>query len=303
MIDYDYVTTPINDKNKIFEKLKNNFIEKAKRYIKEVHIPLSNVKNIEVRHLDSDDYVNVYRKENNYYIVEFGKSLFNSIYNLSEYISCNVSEYFEVNNENSVRAFCFDYISWLILNHELSHIALGHIDYIISKGEVGYVEISGKNVPILHLSDDLNESQDIWRAFETEADSIAFSSSLAVFSYINSLEEWSKWDLEKILMFHGVMNCSIFYLFNILTNNDDDFKHLRPSVRQYVTLSSLDKLAKQQGFQEKEFTDVVTLSNVKALIEIFGLKIYPEDAIEAYDWMNKMDQVLKKSDISQFRRY
>ncbi|WP_299570568.1 hypothetical protein [uncultured Shewanella sp.] len=303
MIDYDYLTTPINDKDTIFDKLKTNFIEKAKSYIEEVYAPISYVKRIGVQYIDSDEYVNVYRKENNSYIIEFGKPLLNSIYNLSKHISSNVSEYFEANNENSVRAFCFDYISWLILNHELSHIGLGHIDYIISKGEVGYIEISGRSIPTLHLSDDLNESQDIWRAFETEADSIAFSTSLATLKYINSLDEWGNWDLEKILTFHGIMNCSVFYLFNILTNNNDDFKHLRPSVRQYVTLSCLDKLAEQKGFKKEKFTDVVTLSNVKALIDIFGLKISPEDTIEAFSWMTEMDALLKKSNINEFRRY
>lgn len=303
MIDYDYLTTPVNETDKIFGGLKVDFIKKAKIYIEEVYIPLSNVKEISIRYLDSNDYVNVYRKGNDSYVIEFGNMLFNSIYNLSKCLSCNVSEYFEVNNENSVRDFCFDYISWLILNHELSHIALGHVDYIVSKGDVGYIEISGSNFPILHLSDNLNESKDIWRAFETEADSIAFSSSLAAFKYINGLEEWSRWDLKEILVFHGIMNCSVFYLFNVLTNNNDDFKHLRPSVRQYVTLPCLDELAKQKGFQEKEFTEVVTTSSLKALTEIFGLGFYPKDMMKAFLWMNKMDEVLKKSEIFQFRRY
>ena len=296
------ISKPGIDDN-LLTALKSHLKRKTDIYLNEVHESVANAEVIDLQLIDENEFISVYKRCDKEYVIELGNSFIYAAFNLSDSIKSKMAKYFITNKLSDIRDFCFNYIFWLTLHHELMHISLGHVDFIEEKGERGYLEVFGKHMPILHLSSDIAESRDIWRAFETEADGYATSAALASFRYINHLQEWARWSISDVLIFHGVMNCSLFNLFYILTENSDDFKHLKPSIRQYITLPCLDKLAEKTGYSKEQFTEIVTKSSLETLVSVFNFDVNVNDAMAGYSWMSRLDAILKKSQISKYRRY
>ncbi|MGL4354347.1 MAG: hypothetical protein ACRCTP_10655 [Aeromonas popoffii] len=288
-----------------FEQLEllESYLESgAKKYIKEVFIPSFSVDKVEFKCVLDNSFAKAERKHDGHYTISIGRSLTNAILNFTYEIEDRVKFKIGWNALEDITDFVFSYISWFILNHELAHISLGHLDYICDKGMNGHAEINYKKVPIKHLHHNEAKPKEYWNALESAADANSISTTLISLKYNIRSEQWRAWGLNKVLEVHGIINSIMFYFLNTLMKGTSDFKHPEPYIRQYLSLPSIDSLAKQLGHDQKFYTDTMIRANFLTVEEILQLKVPFDSILKSVSWMKKLDGLTKEAGIGQYHR-
>lgn len=302
MITKNKLLSPPSDLQKL-ERLEARLVNCAHKYISEIIQISFDVNTVRFDCTLDDSFAFArYDDPNGNYSIQFGRTLTSAILNFSESISDKLSSYIEWNKRDDIIEFIFSYISWSILNHELAHITCGHLDFIQEHGESGYYEVNERKTPIKHLAKDLAKSRDFWQALESEADGNAISTTLVSFKYVNSAIQWRLWNESKALNVHGVINSLMFYFLNVLMEGTDDFRHPKPYVRQYLSLPSIDSLAEKLNHSRVFYTDTLIKANFDTVLKILELKLPISYMIESVNWMNRLDEIIKETGISSYRR-
>jgi len=286
----------------LLELLESYLESGAKKYIDEVFIPSFTVDNVEFKCILDNSFAKAERKHDGHYTISIGRSLTNAILNFTYEIEERIKLKIGWNELEDITDFVFSYISWFILNHELAHISWGHLDYIYDKGMHGYTEINDRKVPIKHLHNNESKSKEYWNALESEADANSISTTLISLKYNIRSKQWGAWKLDKVLEVHGVINSIMFYFLNTLMKDTDDFKHPEPYIRQYLSLPSIDSLAKHLGHNQKFYTDTMIKANFLTVEEILQFKIPFDIILKSVFWMRKLDGLTKEAGISKYRR-
>ncbi len=302
MLTKEILLAPPHDLE-LLNQLESTLEQAAKRLIEEVCQDTCQADSLDFQISLGSESAGSKRISDGTYIVVFGRKLTASIMNMAAYLQKDLESHLKWREEPiSLIKFIFDYISWIILNHEIAHIGMGHLDYV-DKHQI--VDDSSSKAPntrrIIKLHQDERISESYWHALESEADAYTVSASLPSFFYINTSIQWKTWPLAKVLECHGLMISLSFHMMQELVGKDD-YRHPDPVIRQYLTLPSIISLARKLGYEEQMFTDLLVKGHVETVSKILNKELELLGSIKSYVWMNQLDGILREMAISDYRR-
>lgn len=276
----------------LLEDLEEHITQKTNEYIKIIKNDFK-IKNIEFR-IDFSSILAKSINKNSHFEIIIGRNLTKSLLGFCELISSNIAEYLKWNKKENLTSFIFYYIYWFILNHEVSHVLFGHLDYISTNGKA-YRTPEGITTIILHENNDTNINY--WHALESEADGNAMSMTLNSFRLINVSTQWISLSEQEKIKVHAIISTLVYKFMNLLSGNEPDITHPEPFIRQNLTLPCLDVLEKLQGLKPRTYTHMVVQSHLDFSTRFFN--IYPSnDEIEkSYSWMKNIDSILREMKI------
>lgn len=228
---------------------------------------------------------------NNGYTVLIGRNLTKSLLSFCNYVAKDLHKHLNWSGNEDITYFLFYYIYWFILNHELSHIIFGHLDYIKTNGVVRLTP-EGKKTLRLHSNDEINTRY--WHALESEADGNAMPICLQTFFVINTSEHWKNLTHLDVIKIHGVLATLVYTFMDVLSGDEPDMTHPEPYIRQNLTLPCLDVLARQIGVNTEEYTKTVIESHLH--FSAMFLKKCPsnDEILKSFYWMKSLDSILKE---------
>lgn len=285
----------------LLDQLENHLSNSAETFISEVVKKSFTINSLEFECTYSHILAQATITGQSSYKITFGRTLTSAILHLATSIAPSLLKDMKSCSEREAVKYAFNYISWLILLHEVAHVTHGHLEYIQSKGNIDYNEVSNQQTPLAHLHTDPEESKLFWRALESEADAYAISASLAMFCYINTNPWWNQLKLNEVLRHHGAMASAAFHLMHMLANGYDDFRHPPANIRLGISLASIETLAKKMKWAVVEAVSELVKGHYIMASEILGLHVDLVLEQEAASYMRTLDDVIKRAGFDQFR--
>ncbi|MDO5058813.1 MAG: hypothetical protein Q4D82_02590 [Neisseria sp.] len=230
-------------------------------------------------------------------------------------------------SKSEVRDMLFCSYCLIILCHEAAHILNGHLDFLKDKKiitttetlEIDYLEIltkenSKENLEELEKAHKNN--RDIWFALEAEADAFAAQSAVNLFRLIdkiwNVIERVKGIESDIVIAYevYGYILATLFHFYDLISS-PNDVRHPKPFVRMYISASSFNQLVKIKKCSSDEYK-VILETLLKSYWEVSDnfkfydttelQKIKMEYPLEAADFMKKIPNILKKINISSYRK-
>jgi len=285
----------------LLNKLEENLTRAASAFIDEVVMRAFEIKGLSFDCSLSNQLARASIVDEATYKILFGRSLTSATLNLATLVAPQAREILDIFDEKEIIEFTFNYISWLILLHEVAHITHGHLEYIQEKGMAGYIEISTERVPLVHLHEEPEESQHFWRALESEADAYAISASLPTFYYINNAEQWKTLMTDTVIRYHGMMASLTFHMMHVLANGYQDFRHPPATIRLGISLASIESLAKSYGWSVDKTITLIIEGHYEMAAVVLAQEVDVHGPLESARYMSTLDATIKRASFENFR--
>ncbi|EID83962.1 hypothetical protein MSI_26290 [Treponema sp. JC4] len=213
-----------NNENDSIKSFNNNQAQKLTAFLKCNFPNILNGMDYNIVFYDDEDFnAGSFIKNKNAYIA-FPKSFFSKTLNLIKYVFSRdaidkVFKFSEVRDKEYFINAIFEYITYFIVLHELSHIARGHCTYLNKQG----IKFSMK------IDQSLQEHEEesfLLQTLELDADSSAIEYLLNYLMHLHNDDvkagnkSWE--DLSPLLAELRILSFSIYFLFIILNISDDN---------------------------------------------------------------------------------
>ncbi|AVX93028.1 hypothetical protein PkP19E3_33190 (plasmid) [Pseudomonas koreensis] len=299
-ITFDFLMGPPNDLV-LLDELECHLAKSAEKFIDEVVKKGFAIESLDFECSYSPILARAKITGKSTYKITFGRTLTGAIFNLATSIAPCLQKEMTGCSESETIGYTFNYISWLILLHEVAHVTHGHLEYIKSNGSNDYHEVNNQRTPLIHLHTDQEESKRFWRALESEADAYAINASVVTFRYINTNVWWNQLKPQAIMHHHGAMASAAFHLMHMLANGHDDFRHPAANIRLGISLASIETLAKRMKWTVAGTVEEAIKGHYLMASDILGLHVSITPKLEAACYMLTLDDVINRAGFSQFR--
>jgi hypothetical protein len=299
-ITFDYLMGPPSDLV-LLDELECHLAKSAEKFIDEVVKKGFSIESLDFECSYSPILARAKITGKSTYKITFGRTLTGAIFNLATLIAPFLQKDMTGSSESETIGYAFNYISWLILLHEVAHVTHGHLEYIQSNGTNDYYEVSDQRTPLIHLHTNQEESKRFWRALESEADAYAINASVVTFRYINTNAWWNQLKPQAIMHHHGAMASAAFHLMYVLANGHDDFRHPPANIRLGISLASIETLSKKMKWAVTAMVEEAVKGHYLMASDILGLHVSITPKLEAACYMLTLDDVINRAGFAKFR--
>jgi hypothetical protein len=236
------------------------------------------------------------------YRIRVGRLLSNALLHFATWSAPRLRDKLNLTqNLTELEEFLYEYWMWVTFHHELNHTTSGHLDFLQSHGLIRYAEIYGSGESPDPLVVAGVTQQDAWWAIESEADAYATATSLGSLPLLKHSGLLQKQTTLQTISMHGMLVSMYFLLFDRLKSSNDT-RHPAPAFRKAVCQPSLDKLCKQMHLDVRLVTEEMIMADFALISDVLKLQIDVQPYFAAGHWMFKMDSLLEKMGMRQFRK-
>lgn len=302
VITKEKLLEPPHDVDRL-DRLEGDIAERARKFIKNiVDSRKFNINDVQL----AFEYRNVSAEarilSDGNYRIRIGRPFSSAMLKFSVWSAPLLWEHLNITSRLAeLEEFLYEWWMWLTLHHELSHVLCGHMDFLLSHGMVRYAEINGGDENNDSLNVDGVGKRDAWWVIESEADSQASAFALASVPLMKHRDLLKDQTTFETIAMHGTLVGLYFVLFDKLSSAND-LRHPAPSFRKVICQSSLEKLCKKMQINNNLAIEAMISADFGLYRDILNIPIDLDPASEAFNWMLKMDDLLRAMNMKQFRK-
>jgi hypothetical protein len=205
----------------------------------------------------------------------------------------------KLNRQKALSDFSFHYMLDLVFWHEVSHIALGHIDYLINVGNAQeYLESSVGALTTQEIK--------VRRALEADADRQAAIWSTKTYEYSLNTNKFLRYQNKKDAYYDfGYLIGAMFQFFESFHNNQSPEVRFHPKAQERMSVmleflkDSLDSIYNSKIGEVLKQSAIA--GAVRAFFDILHENKQPLDIVAIYEFLSKMGDELDKLNMQNYQ--